>query len=228
MAEPLVTPPDPTVPVDRFEAADPAEIVEWAARRFGEDLVVTASFEDAVLVDLVAQVAPRSRIVFLDTQYHFAETLWYVEELRRRFRLRLEIVRPAPNVIPDNQWQEDVESCCARRKVEPLARALAGQAAWMTGIRRADGPTRAGVPIVSWDPARSVVKVNPLARWSDEDVAAHQRARDLPLHPLTDRGYRSIGCWPCTRPVAPGEDRRAGRWTGLAKTECGLHIEERP
>ncbi len=206
-----------------FETADPAAIVAWAAGRFGEGLVLTSSFEDAVLIDVVARTAPTTEVVLLDTQYHFAETLWYAEELRRRYGLNLRIVGPAPGVEPDNRWQTDVEGCCGVRKVEPLARALAGKTAWLTGIRRADGPTRATAPIVSYDIARDVVKVNPLATWTDDDLATYALVHDLPAHPLTERGYPSIGCWPCTRPVAPGEDRRAGRWAGHAKTECGLH-----
>ncbi|MFN0092107.1 MAG: phosphoadenylyl-sulfate reductase [Acidimicrobiales bacterium] len=208
----------------RLEGADASEIVRWAADRFGEGLVFTASFEDAVLIDVVAQAAPEIDIVFLDTQYHFAETLWFRDELAKRYPLRLQVLTPAAGVAPDNRWQSDVEGCCAVRKVEPLERALAGRTAWLTGVRRADGPTRANTPVAAFDLGRSIAKINPLAAWTDEQTTAYAAERGLPAHPLADKGYLSIGCWPCTRPVAPGEDRRAGRWAGLDKTECGLHV----
>jgi phosphoadenosine phosphosulfate reductase len=204
-----------------FEQAHPTEIVAWAAGRFGAGLVLTASFEDAVLLDVVARTAPQTEVVLLDTGYLFAETLWFASELRQRYDLNLTVLHPLD--AEPNQWQHDTEGCCAVRKVEPLRRALASKAAWLTGIRRVDAPTRANAPIVSHDLIRNVVKVNPLATWTDDDMTAYEAARDLLRNPLTDRGYPSIGCWPCTRPVAPGEDRRAGRWSGQEKTECGLH-----
>jgi len=204
-----------------FERASPAAIIGWAVERFGDDITVACSFEDAVLVDIAVSAKPDVEILFLDTQYHFAETLWYVEELRRRYDLNLKVMEPL--VEPDNRWQRDVASCCGVRKVEPLNRGLAGKAAWVTGLKRVDAPTRADAPIVSWDVARNMVKVNPLATWTALDLAVYAREHDLPPNPLAERGYSSIGCWPCTKPVAPGEDARAGRWSGLDKTECGLH-----
>jgi phosphoadenosine phosphosulfate reductase len=214
--------------IDRsFEHTDPHDAavraLAWVDARFGSDAVFTCSFEDPVLAHLVSLHAPAAQVVVLDTQYLFAETWWYVEAMRRHLGLDVEIVRPDSAIVPDDRWAADVEGCCEVRKVEPLRRALDGRHAWITGIRRVDAPTRANAPTVSWDAARGLVKVNPLARWSDDDVARHITAHDLPVHPLTDRGYASIGCWPCTRPVAPGEDRRAGRWSGHDKTECGLH-----
>jgi phosphoadenosine phosphosulfate reductase len=204
-----------------LETRSAGAAVRWAHERFGDDLVLAASFQDAVLIDVAVKVAPRIEVIFLDTQYHFAETLWYVEELRRRYDLNLRVLEPL--VEPDNRWRTDVEGCCGVRKVEPLARALAGRAAWITGLRRADAPTRANAPIVSWDLARSMVKVNPLASWTDADMAGYVADHELPGNPLSERGYPSIGCWPCTRPVMPGEDPRSGRWSGKDKTECGLH-----
>jgi phosphoadenosine phosphosulfate reductase len=206
-----------------FESAQPAEIIRWAADTYGDGLVFTSSFEDAVLLDVIAKAAPQTRVVLLDTQYHFAETLWYVEQLTARYALNLEVVSPLVDVVPDNLWQSNVEACCDVSKVELLRRALQDKAAWITGVRRVDGPTRANTPIVSWDIGRSIAKINPLATWSDDDMATYALIHELPAHPLSDKGYASIGCWPCTRPVAPGEDRRAGRWSGNAKTECGLH-----
>ena len=205
----------------RFERAAPAEVVAWAAERFGDSLTVAASFEDAVLVHIAASAKPDIEILFLDTQYHFAETLWFVEEVRRRYGLNLKVVEPL--VEPDNRWQRDVTSCCGVRKVEPLNRALTGKQAWITGLKRTDAPTRAQAPIVSWDVQRGMVKVNALATWTPLDLAVYAAEHDLPAHPLAERGYPSIGCWPCTKPVAPGDDPRSGRWAGLDKTECGLH-----
>jgi len=167
-------------------------------------------------------VKPDLEVLFLDTQYHFAETLWFVEEVRARYDLNLTVVKPL--AAADNRWQLDVGGCCQVRKVEPLERGLAGKLAWLTGLQRDDAPTRANTPIVAWDEARQMVKVNPLATWTADDLAAYTIERELPVHPLAERGYPSIGCWPCTRPVAPGEDPRSGRWAGLGKTECGLHV----
>lgn len=208
-----------------LETWHPIEVVRWAADQFGVDgLVVTASFEDAVLVHVVATAVPGIEITLLDTQYLFAETQWLVDELTKQLDLNLRVVRPLPDVVPDNLWQTDIEVCCNLRKVEPLARAIAGKQAWITGVRRADGPTRADAPVAAFDVGRGLVKVNPLATLSDDDMALYLHLHDLPVHPLVDKGYSSIGCWPCTRPVAPGEDKRAGRWSGNAKTECGLHV----
>ena len=205
----------------RFESAPAGAAIKWAHERFGTGLVIAGSFQDAVLIDIAEQVAPGIEVVFLDTQYHFAETLWFVEQLRRRYDLNLRVLHPL--VEPDDLWQTDVNACCGARKVEPLARALDGKEAWITGLRRVDAPTRATAPIVSWDLARDMVKINPLAPWTDADMAGYIADHGLPVNPLTERGYPSVGCWPCTRPVAAGEDPRSGRWSGQDKTECGLH-----
>lgn len=213
-----------TVPPE-LEHAHPADIVRWAAEQFGTDgLVLTASFEDAVLVHVAATAVPGIEVVLLDTQYLFAETKWFAEELRKRLDLNLRIEHPTADVVPDNLWQTDTEGCCHVRKVLPLQRSLAGKAAWITGVRRVDGPTRANTPVAAFDIGRGLMKVNPLAAFTDDDVALYEQLHDLPKNPLSERGYPSIGCWPCTRPVAPGEDKRAGRWAGSAKTECGLHV----
>jgi len=210
---------------ERLETGLPADTMRWAAEQFGVDgLVVTASFEDAVLVHVAATAVPGVEIVLLDTQYLFAETKWLVDELTKKLDLNLKVVHPLPHVQPDNLWQTDVEACCAVRKVEPLNRALEGKRAWVTGVRRVDGPTRADAPVASFDIGRNIVKVNPLVAYTDDDLALYAQLHELPANPLVERGYPSIGCWPCTRPVAPGEDKRAGRWSGHAKTECGLHV----
>lgn len=208
--------------VNRALETKPAtSAIAWAADRFDDGLVLASSFQDCVLIDLAVQVKPDIEIVFIDTQYHFAETLWYVEHVQHRYDLNLRVV--TPEIVRDDRWLDDADGCCGDRKVVPMARALAAHRAWMSGLRRAEAPSRANAPIVSWDVGRGLVKVNPIATWSDTDVEAYARDRDLPSHPLTDRGYTSIGCWPCTRPVSDGEDPRAGRWAGQAKLECGLH-----
>jgi phosphoadenosine phosphosulfate reductase len=160
-------------------------------------------------------------VVFLDTQYHFAETLWYVEQVRERYDLNLRVIEP--QIAPDNLWQLDPDECCAMRKVEPLARALEGKSAWLTGLRRDEAPTRANAPIVGFDVGRGIVKVNPIAPWTHDEIDGYIADRGLPVHPLRDKGYPSIGCWPCTNPVKEGDDPRAGRWTNSGKLECGLH-----
>ena len=206
---------------ERLERAPAAAAIEWAVDRFGDDVVLASSFEDALLIDIAVTAAPRIEVVFLDTQFHFSETLWFVEHLRERYDLNLTVVKPL--VERQDLWKTDLNGCCAVRKVEPLNRALSGRSAWITGLRRVDAPTRANAPIVSWDGPRSMVKLNPIAAWTDEDVDAYIRDHDLPVNPLAERGILSVGCWPCTKPVAPGEDRRAGRWVGSGKVECGLH-----
>jgi phosphoadenosine phosphosulfate reductase len=210
---------------DNVEQMHPSDVLCWAFDTYGVgNVAITSSFEDAVLVHLAASVNPAADIVLLDTQYLFAETWWLAEEMQNRFGIKPRIVTPLPEVRRDNLWQTDVDACCAARKVEPLNRALAGKAAWVTGVRRVDGPTRSNAPVVSFDINRNLVKINPLATWTDDDMSLYAEINDLPVNPLSARGYPSIGCWPCTRPVAEGDDRRGGRWAGNAKTECGLHV----
>ena len=207
-----------------LNSSPPADVMRWSVDQFGAaDLVVTASFENAVLVHVAATAQPGIEITVIDTQYLFAETKWLIDSLRNRLDFNLRVIHPVSQVVPDDRWQTDVDGCCQARKVEPLQRALEGKRAWVTGVQRSDGPTRANTPVTAYDIGRGLVKVNPLAMMSDDDMDRYIRLHDLPSHPLADKGYASIGCWPCTRPVAPGEDKRAGRWSGNAKTECGLH-----
>jgi len=205
----------------RFEDADPGEIITWSRERFGKDIVLASSFQDAVLLDFSAVAAPDIEILFLDTGYHFPETLAYMHHVEQRYGLNLLIVEPdvALDVSPCGSPE-----CCEVRKVAPLNRVLASRSAWITGLKRVDTPERADAPAVSYDAARGVVKVNPLVTWTDDDIDDYVEQHDLPRHPLNFVGYVSIGCAPTTRPVAPGENPRAGRWAGMDKTECGLHI----
>jgi phosphoadenosine phosphosulfate reductase len=204
-----------------FESKPASSVIQWAADRFDPGLVLAASFQDCVLIDVAVQAVPDIEVVFLDTQYHFAETLWFVEQVRARYNLNLTVMRP--KAAADDLWHSDPDQCCRVRKVEPLERALKGRGAWMTGLRRDEASSRVAAPIVGLDQKRNLVKVNPLATWTDLDVEGYIRDRGLPVHPLSERGYPSIGCWPCTRPVGEGEDARSGRWSGSDKTECGLH-----
>lgn len=204
-----------------LESKPATAAIEWAVDQFGEGLTLASSFQDCVLIDLAMQVDRTIEVVFLDTQYHFAETLWYVEHIRKRYDLNLRVMEP--EIARDDRWLDDPDGCCGARKVVPLARALAGRTAWMTGLRRDEASTRSRAAVVAFDVGRGLVKVNPLATWTDADVAGYAQERGLPEHPLRELGYASIGCWPCTRPVGEGDDPRAGRWAGLDKLECGLH-----
>jgi phosphoadenosine phosphosulfate reductase len=201
---------------------EPADIIiRWAVDTFHPHLSLTASMTDAVLIDLAVRVEPSIEVVFIDTGYHFPETLETVEHVRRRYGLNLKMMTVPPH--DEELWKVDPENCCSALKVGQLDRALAGKEAWMSGLRRAESPIRANAPIVARD-LRGLVKVNPIAAWSDLDVQGYIADHDVPVNPLVHQGYLSIGCRPCTRPVQDGEDPRAGRWADSDKSECGLHI----
>lgn len=204
----------------KFESWSASDIIGWAVDTYSPHLCMTASFTDAVLIDLAVRADPGIEVVFIDTGYHFPETLETVEEVRRRYGLNLRMMTVARQ--EEELWAKDPENCCSAVKVGQLDRALAGKAAWMSGLRRADDGTRETAPIVVRD-LRGLVKVNPIATWSDLDVQSHIAEHDVPVNPLTRQGYPSIGCMPCTSPVGDDEDARAGRWRGQDKTECGLH-----
>ncbi len=212
-----------------FEGKPAQEIAAWAASAFGTNVIVAASMQDVILPHLFARVIPDVEVLFLETGYHFPQTLLTRDLAARALPITVVNALPRQSVAEqDAEYGErlhnrDPNLCCFLRKVEPLARSLEGRAAWVTGVRRAEGPTRANAPIVSWDDAHDLVKINPLVAWSDEDVEAYQVEHGLPRNPLVAQGYPSIGCAPCTRKVAPGEDPRAGRWSGKDKTECGIH-----
>lgn len=205
------------------------DIVAAALEEFHGRIALVSSFgaESAALLHLVASVDPATPVLFIDTDKHFVQTNAYREELTHR--LGLSNVRP---IRPDadetarldpkgDLWKRDNDACCALRKVRPLSRALEGYDAWITGRKRMHGSLRSFLPIV--EAAAPHIKINPLARWSADDLAAYMTRHELPPHPLVETGFSSIGCWPCTAPTAPGDDARAGRWRGLAKTECGIH-----
>ena len=203
-----------------FESAPASKVVRWAVETFGDDLCITASFQDSVLIDVATRVKPDIEVVFIDTLDHFPETYETVERVRRRYDLNLRVVRVPEPDVPFHV--ADPVRCCSDAKVAALEEALAGKAAWLSGLRRVEASTRAGAPIVSLD-KRGLVKVNPLATWSDLDVSGYVASNDILYNPLLDQGYLSIGCLPTTKPVEAGADPRSGRWAGSDKTECGLH-----
>ncbi len=213
-----------------LESAHPLDVLAWAHEAFGAGLVVASSMADEVLVHLASRAAPGVDVLFIDTGYHFAETLGTRDAFAATTPITVRTVLPRQSVT-----EQDAEHgprlharrpdlCCALRKVEPLERGLAPYQAWVTGMRREDAPTRTDIPVVGWDERRSKVKLNPLAAWSQADVDAYTAEHHVLLNPLRQLGYASIGCAPCTRAVEPGEDARAGRWSGQDKTECGLHL----
>ncbi len=212
---------------DHVELARTA--IRWAKQTF-DSLVLMSSMGDEVLVHLAAQAAPGIEVAFIDTGYHFAETLGTAHAYEVTQPLRLLTVMPLQTVAQQDEqygprlYERDPDRCCAMRKVEPLERTLAGRDGWITGMRRIDAPTRSDIEIVSMDVRRHMVKVNPLALWTEEQTQAYAEENGVLLNPLRQAGFTSIGCAPCTRATAPGEDPRAGRWSGNAKTECGLHV----
>src|ERR1700756_1778674 len=190
----------------QFERAPAQAVIEWAVEQFHPFLCLSASMTDAVLIDLAVRVEPSIEVVFIDTRYHFPETLETVERVRRHYGLNLRVLTVPPQ--PVELWEADPANCCSAAKVEQLDRALVGKLAWMSGLRRAEAPSRAQAPIVARD-LRGLVKVNPIATWSDADVAGYVADHDVPVNPLLDQGYPSIGCRPCTQPVGPGDDPRS-------------------
>ena len=207
---------------ERFETASAAEIVAWAAETFGDDLCVAASMEDALLIDVATRVKPGIHVVFVDTGFHFPETLTTADRVRRRYPSELRVAREDQDRVPD-LWKTDTDACCARHKVAPFEQALGEYSAWMSGLRRVDSPERADAPVVTRD-SRGLISIRPLATWDDATADAYIAANDVVVNPLLFDGYPSIGCAPCTQRVAPGDDPRSGRWAGSAKTECGLNL----
>jgi phosphoadenosine phosphosulfate reductase len=213
----------------RLAGASAHEIVEWAVGTFGERFCVTSSFADAVLVHVVSQVAPGIEVIFLDTGLHFPETLQIRDTVQRTLPVLVKSVRPSLTVGQQDGrygprlFAREPDECCALRKVAPLEEALKPYDAWAAGLRRDEGPSRANTPVVGFEAARGKVKVAPLAYWTEADVQAYIAKHNVPVNPLIGRGYASVGCWPCTRRTAPGEDPRAGRWPMFDKTECGIH-----
>jgi phosphoadenosine phosphosulfate reductase len=204
-------------PLPDLDGAEAHYVLAWAIERFFPEIAVACSMQDAVLVDLAWRIEPRIEVFFLETGFHFPETLETARRMRSRYRLNLVALEPEANAA--FYHRDGYEACCAARKVRPMERYLKGKRAWVSGIRRAESPSRAHARAVEWDESRGLVKVNPLVAWSDEDVERYIAEHDLIVNPLRGQGYDSIGCAPCT---LPGRGRE-GRWSGLEKLECGLH-----
>ena len=218
-----------------LEGRSPGEILSWAASTFAPDVVLTCSFQHdgVVLAHMLTTIAPSVPVVFLNTGFHFAETLAYRDEIVRRFGIHLRDVTPA---MPREEfaakhgldlYRRDPDLCCRINKVEPLRQALAGMRCWVNGRRRDQASTRSGISVVERFEG-GIYKVNPMAAWSAADTYRYMQQHGIPEHPLFDKGYASIGCAPCTRPILAGEDERAGRWAGSGKTECGIHTFLKP
>ena len=213
---------------ERLADATATEILRWGYETFGDRLAVTSSMADTVLLHLASTVHSGADVIFLDTGYHFTETIG-TRDAAAHYDVNLVTVEPEQTVAEqDAAWGKDLfasdpDQCCALRKVAPLNRALDGYDAWATGVRRADSPVRALTPVVQYDPKRKMIKLAPLAGWSDEDVESYIDEHQLIINPLLEDGYPSIGCAPCTSP-ADRDDPRAGRWAGRGKTECGIHL----
>ncbi len=209
---------------ERFEEAGPEQILGWATTTFDDDVVLTCSFqhEGVVLAHMLRSIKPDVPVLFVDTGFHFEETLAYRDTIVKLLDLRLVVVRATPPAGEDPQpYRSDPDSCCKLRKVEPLSRALAGVRVWINGRRRDQTPERRNIGHI--EAHGSMIKVNPLARWTAKDTFRYLHAHHLPLHPLFERGYTSIGCRPCTSLPVPGGSERSGRWAGRAKRECGIH-----
>jgi phosphoadenosine phosphosulfate reductase len=210
--------------------ASAVEALEWTARTFGDNWILASNMQDAVLIDLAVQAKPNFDVLFLETGYHFPETIGLRDAVGATYS-GLNIINAAADKTVAEQdaidgprlYEREPDRCCAMRKVVPLRRTLANYDAWVTGVRRVDAPTRANTPIVQWDDRNGLVKINPIAPWSDEEFRRYIDQNGILENLLVAEGYLSIGCAPCTAKVAPGADARSGRWAGQGKVECGLH-----
>jgi phosphoadenosine phosphosulfate reductase len=213
-----------------LDGATATEILAWTDAHFRNHYVVASNMQDAVLVDMAAKVRPGVDVLFLDTGYHFAETIGTRDAVESVYGVTIVNVTPERSVAQQDEllgkdlFARDPEQCCRLRKVEPLSKALRSYSAWVTGIRRVESPTRADTPLITFDETFALVKVNPLAAWTDDEMQAYIEDNGVLVNPLVEEGYPSIGCAPCTAKPVDGSDPRSGRWKGLSKTECGLHV----
>jgi phosphoadenosine phosphosulfate reductase len=212
-----------------LEGASAIEILTWADHEFGGSWAVASSMADAVVPHIAAQVRPGVDVLFLDTGYHFAETLGTRDAVAATLPVRVRNIEPRQTVADQDAsfglrlYERNPDQCCALRKVMPLRKALKDYAAWASGLRRDELDSRADIQVVEWDEQRGMVKLNPIAAWTQDDVDRYIADNNILVNPLLADGYGSVGCAPCTRRIAPGEDLRAGRWAGTSKVECGLH-----
>jgi phosphoadenosine phosphosulfate reductase len=212
-----------------LEGASALEILGWADEQFGSSWAVASSMADAVVPSLAAKVRPGVDILFLDTGYHFAETIGTRDAVAATLPVTIRTLTPKQSVAQQDVsfgarlYERNPDQCCALRKVMPLRAALKGYSAWASGLRRDEAASRADVRVIEWDEQRSMVKINPIAAWTQDEVDRYIVDNGILVNPLLSDGYGSIGCWPCTRRLKPGEDARAGRWSGTGKVECGIH-----
>ena len=212
-----------------LDGASALEILGWADEQFGPSWAVASSMADLVVPHLAAKVRPGVDVIFLDTGYHFAETIGTRDAAQATMQITVRSITPEQTVPEQDAefgarlFERNPDQCCALRKVAPLRKALTSYTAWASGLRRDEADTRSDVSVVEWDDRRGMVKLNPIAAWTEDDVDRYIAENGVLVNPLLSDGYGSIGCWPCTRRIAPGEHARAGRWAGTAKTECGLH-----
>jgi phosphoadenosine phosphosulfate reductase len=222
---------------ERFEKAQPEEIIRWAIEEFGDKIAMTSSFqtESVVLLSMISKINPAFPVLFLETGWHFKETLEHKEGVVKQLGLTNVIDLKADSTkreaslkdSNDKPYEKDPDNCCTINKVEPLEKALKNYEAWISGIRRSQSKTRKDIRIVEAY-QNDLVKINPLANVTSGDIWWYIKEHTLPKHPLFDKGYLSIGCWPCTKPAQPGDDERAGRWAGTEKSECGIHTFLKP
>ena len=212
-----------------LDGATAIDVLRWTDENFGGEYVVASNMQDTVLIDLAAKVRPGVDVLFLDTGYHFAETIGTRDAVSEVYDVNVINVTPEHSVaeqdalVGKNLFARDPNECCRLRKVAPLGKALRGYSAWVTGLRRVEALTRANAPLISFDTAFGLVKINPLAAWTDQDVEDYIEANNVLVNPLVSDGYPSIGCEPCTAKPVDGADPRSGRWQGIGKIECGLH-----
>jgi phosphoadenosine phosphosulfate reductase len=210
--------------------APASDVIAWAVETFGKRVCITSSMTDAVIVHLAATVKPGIDVVFLDTGYHFPETIGTRDAAAAAYPINLINVTPTRTVAEQDAelgprlYGRNPDLCCYLRKVVPLERALDPYDAWITGVRREETDARSDTLVVEWDAKRGMVKVNPIASWSEDQVETYIADNGVLVNPLVDEGYPSIGCATCTMPVKPGADPRSGRWAGTGKSECGLHV----
>lgn len=215
----------------RYEESSANEVLKWGIEQFGQDIVLACSFgpEDLVLLDMLMKHDPTSRVFYLDTDLHFQETYETRDRLTEKYQVQF--IRVCSDLTLQEQsqkhgdklWKSNPDLCCYLRKVKPLTHILSQHQAWITGIRREQAPTRAHAKKIEWDSKFELIKLNPLADWSNDQVWSYISKHQIPYNPLHDKNYPSIGCRVCTNPVLPGDDPRSGRWGGMEKTECGLH-----
>jgi phosphoadenosine phosphosulfate reductase len=212
-----------------LDGATATDLLRWTDEHFGGEYVVASNMQDAVLIDMASKLRPGVDVLFLDTGYHFAETIGTRDAVSEVYDINVVNVTPERSVaeqdalLGKNLFARDPNECCRLRKVAPLGKALRGYSAWVTGLRRVEAATRANAPLISFDTSFGLVKINPLATWTDQDVADYIEANNVMVNPLVFEGYPSIGCAPCTARPAEGADPRSGRWQGRDKVECGLH-----